>query len=218
MLELAERINEQLPFLSYGLVNERREDGWIVSTQSHMYSAQKAAGCLLLPEPGDVVLLSLDDEGVCFVLSVLERGGEKPVKNRIAIDGSTDLHVQHGDLSITSDRDINLASDKNITCITDRITIQAQKGRAVLKHMTVLGQVLINQAQKIKSIAGSAEYMYKRLTQRLGNSYRYVAEHDEIQSNTTRRVVEDLMTVQTGNTCHLAEETIKIDAEHINLG
>ena len=183
-----------------------------------MHQAQKAASCLLSPETGDLVLISLDNEGLCFVLAVLVRGAENKSPQRISFDGPTHLQVMNGDLSLTSDHDINLASENRIACATDEIAVQAQNARVVSKHLFILGQALTAQIGRIKSIARSVEHVYKLSTQRLDNSFRYVAEHDEIQSKTSRILVEDLMSVQTKNTCHLADETIKIDAEHINLG
>ncbi len=217
-MELAEQLNNQELFLTYGLVKERRDRELMVLTRTGLHMAEKAVSCLILPEPGDVVLLSLDDDGRGYVLSVLKRNQEAFKKNKITLDGSTDLHVQGGDLSITSDSNINLASENGISCSTDSIDVHAKHGRAVLERITVLGKVLINQMEKITSVAHTVEQVYKRLTQRLVNGYRLVEEHDEVQARTSRRLVEDLMTVQTKNTCHLAQETIKIDAEHINLG
>jgi hypothetical protein len=62
------------------------------------------------------------------------------------------------------------------------------------------------------------DHIFDRLTQRLKNHTRYVEDQEEVQTGSSRYLVEDLLTVQTKNTLHQAEEIITLNGEQIHLG
>ena len=67
-------------------------------------------------------------------------------------------------------------------------------------------------------VAETVENIFCRLTQRLENAFCYVKEHEEVQAGSSRRLVEDTMTVHSKNAIHMAEEVIKLNAGQVHLG
>ncbi len=218
MIETANKMESPLPFMIYGRVLANDKKGIWVATDHGEHPAFKALSCLIRPEPGDVVLLSLDDEGACFILSVLIRNEGRESSQDIVFEGSVNLHVRGGDLAVTSEREMSFASEKRISHATERIEVHADEGEAIIGRLSFLGRTLTSQFKRIKTAAKYAEHTYGRLTERLKNCFKYVEDHEELQSKSTRRLVEESLTVQSKNSYQLVEDTVKIDAEQIHLG
>jgi hypothetical protein len=198
------------PTLEYGLVAGHTGDGFAVNCDRGLFNAGVAVSCLVAPEPGDVVILSLDDGGGCYILSILERTEEARRKTELVFDGDVNLNVRDGSMSITSDETISLAS-KNFE-------LTAEEGRVTLEKSSFFGKLVENNIARIRVVADSLDSIVRRAVQRFTSSYRYVEEHEEVQSASTRMIVDGTLTMHTKNTMHIAEGHVKIDAEQIHLG
>ena len=213
----AKQINPQ-PELVYGQVQSDNGADFTVLTDYGLHSAEKAVSCLIQPEPGDTALVSLDGGGACFILSILKRQAGLESPQKIHITGPVDFQVSQGELSFSADEGLNLVSENEISCASTRISLRASSGEAVVERFSFLGQTVTFQARLIKTVAHTAEQFISRFTQHLENAWRYVSDHEESQARTSRKLVEESMTVQSKNTYHLAEEVVKIDAGQIHLG
>jgi hypothetical protein len=174
-------------------------------------------GCLIRPKQGDKVLLSLDGSGQGYILSVLERelAGDR---TDMDFQGNVCLNVKQGDFVIQSDRDISLISNNHLHCASDEFSISARRGKALVNTMTLVGHAVSTQVERITAVALNVEHTFRRFTQRLENAFRFIKDHEEIQTKSTRYLVDDLMAVHTKNTDLTSEEIVKINAEQIHLG
>lgn len=220
MNNLAEKMPENLPQLVYGTVLERKGQTLIVATDYGHSTAHKAVSCMIQPEPGDYVLLSLEalDGDRCFVLSVLQRDAERQHGQEIVFEGPVKFQVNGGDLALSSDQGLTMAAEEDILCVSERIEVQAAQGDVRIGKLDFLGRAVRSQVERVVAVAKAVEKTYDQVTQRMKNSFRYVEEHDEVQSKTKRQLVEESLTVQSKNEYHLTEEVVKIDAEQIHLG
>jgi hypothetical protein len=206
------------PVLEYGLVAGSAGEGFIIVSAGGRYEASQAVSCLVRPEPGDKVLLSFTATGRGYILSVLERPGGKPAPINITLDGPVDLDIRQGGLSIAAAENISLAAGRKLSLAALEVGIDASRGAARIGELSFFGRLFQSQVETVKHIADTLDTIVRRAVQRLTSSYRYVAEHEEIQSASTRMLVEGTLTMQTQNTMHTAEGHIKIDAEQIHLG
>lgn len=84
------------------------EGGWVVATDLGRSRAQKAAGCLLDPEQGDVVLFADLGKGGLYIIQVLireEKEGSRfvfPSGSTVTADGGG-LGIEAGNLSLSGD-------------------------------------------------------------------------------------------------------------------
>jgi len=67
-------------------------------------------------------------------------------------------------------------------------------------------------------VADTVDTVYRRLTERLINAVRFVKEDEEVQTGSTRYLVEDTLTMHSKNAVHMAEEIVTINAEQVHLG
>lgn len=204
----AKRRMTYLPSLQYGVVREDGRTGLVVITEVGDLDADIAVSCLVMPEPGDTVLLSTDETGCSYILSILERPEKRTT--RLAFGGDVEIQVRKGGMTVTTEEAISFAARD--------FELNAHAGKVHIDSLSFAGRMIESQVAKIKVIAETLDSIIRRAVQRLRSSYRYVEEHEEVQSASSRMLVDGTFTIQTKNTMHTAEGHIKIDAEQIHLG
>lgn len=217
MQETARNIESPRLSLGYGTVAGCNGHKIIVQTPAGQMKARRAASCLLVPAAGDQVLLSEDNFGRVYVLSILERP-DHPAENQIALDGATRLTVAEGDLTIVAEKGVTMASPAHVSLSAGELQVQAARADIGLDETTVAGTSLNASFERIRTMARSMDTFIKSWVQRMSSCFRYVREVDETQAASARQLVEGTLTVQTGNSVHIAEGHVKIDAEQIHLG
>lgn len=205
------------PFLSYARVREKTDSGFLLHGDAGSFSAERAAGCLLAPEPGDLVLLSADVSGKAHILCVLER--ERPESpNRLVLQGTSSLEVQSGSFSMMAEGGIHLGSMEALSLTAPCFSLCATQADISLEETRMAGKNLTASLERIRTVAQTMDTFVKNWVQRMVSCFRYVKEHDEKQCASARELVSGTLTVQTGNSVHTAEGHVKIDAEQIHLG
>ncbi|MFA5182013.1 MAG: DUF3540 domain-containing protein [Syntrophales bacterium] len=197
------------PYLEYGMVVEEGEM-LRVETALGSYPALKAASCLMRPRQGDSVLAAFDAEGVCFILSVLMQNQAAGQGNEIILEGDASLHVRRGGLTISADDEVSVVSEK--------LSLTAGTGSATFGECSFIGKTLSAQFASIKTVAGKVENIFQELTEKLIDAFRFVKDHEEIQTGSTRYLVEENLTMHSKNAMHVAEEIVTINAGQVHLG
>lgn len=203
------------PTLEYATVEEAHEGALALRTPHGPATARLAASCLLAPEPGDRVLVSLDREEA-FVLAVLERSGAG--ERRLVLPGPARLEVPEGRLSIAARDGVSLASATEVSLAAPDLAMSAARLTAGVTETAFTGAGLEARVARIKVVARAVDSFLGRCVERMVSCLRQVREHDETQAGSARQIVEGTLTVHTANTVHLAEGHVKIDAEQIHLG
>jgi len=216
MNEVVELYQNVEPGLMSGIVTGEIEGTFMVSTDTESMTAGQAFSCLVKPQEGDKVLLATDATRECFILAVLRRPKDSK-ETDISLDGNVNLHTNNGSLSITSDKDLTIASEDRLSLATGKITVHAEKGAVTLGVLSFIGKSIHSQVKRVKSVANTVENTFLRLTQRLENSFRFINDQEEVQSRSSRYLVEETMTIQAKNAVHIAEENVTINAEQIHL-
>jgi len=208
MHNAAKKLRPAPPVLAYSTVRGRVDGVFLLSGDQGEFRAVRAAGCLLAPRRGDLVLVCAGDDGEAYILNVLRRDGDAP--GEIAYEG--DLTVKTaGDLRLDA------GGDAGVSC-AGTMTLAGKTGEAAFEKVSVLARAAGLKTKVLSVMAQTAEQIFSRLTQRADNAVRLVKEHEEVQAGTARYVVEDQLTMHAKNAAHVAEEVIKIDGEQVHLG
>ena len=218
MNNLALKKNEAQPRMQYGQVLQVEGERFVVRADDFEVAAERAASCLLLPRCGDEVLLVLDDDGTGFILAVLRQQAAAGREAELAFDRPVKVTVKHGGLSLSAERNLTLGSNREILCAAPRLGLHADHGEATFDRLTFFGRSVTGRIKKLKTIAVNVEQVFSRLTQRLTNAFRYVREHEDVQTGSTRYLVEGTLALHAKNASHVAEEIVSINGERINLG
>ena len=209
MQMLLKKENHVQPYLEYGMAAEA-DDILRVETATGTYPARRAASCLMRPQHGDSVLAAFDGEGDCFILAVLIRNQEAPQASEIVLEGDANLHVRRGGLTICADDEVSVVSEK--------LSVTAGTGSATFGDCSFLGKTLSTQFASIRTVAGKVENIFQELTEKLIDAFRFVKDHEEIQTGSTRYLVEENLTMHSKNAMHVAEEIVTINAGQVHLG
>jgi len=205
----AKRTDVLQPALEYGVIVSACEGGFMVTSDQGIITVGVAMSCLVTPETGDVVLISMDESGHSYVLSILERPDRTQKGTELSFDGDLSIMVHGGRMSLASEDSLALASKS--------FELTADEGRVTIEKASFFGRIVENNIEKIKVVAEAMDSIIRRVVQRFTSSYRYVEEHEEVQSASTRMIVDGTLTMHTKNTMHIAEGHVKIDAEQIHL-
>lgn len=181
-------------------------------------TAERAVSCLVEPAAGDTVLLAAGPSGDGYVLAVLRRESPGETPTQLVLDGPASLRVRDGSLSVAAEGDLSLAAARTLGCVASDVSVRADRGSIRVTRMSVAGRFLKSTVQRVRSVALDVDAVCRRLTQRLGDSFRYVADHDETQAKSQRVLVEDTATLHSKNTMIVSEEHVVVNAEQIHLG
>ncbi len=218
MINLALKRKGIQPRMQYGQVLDVEGGRFVVRADDFEVSAERAASCLLLPRCGDEVLLVLDDHGTGFILAVLRQQTAEGQEAELAFDHSVKVTVKHGGLSLSAEQNLNIGSDREIVCAAPKMGLHADEGEATFDRLTYLGRSVTGHIKNLKTVAVNVEQIFSRLTQRLTNAFRYVREHEDVQTGSTRYLVEETLALHAKNANHVAEEIVSINGKQINLG
>lgn len=219
---------EQATTLIYGRVLHCKGVYYEVDTDNGVFSCERADGCLLRPNVGDLVLAATaGPDGQGFVLSVIKRQERNKAVAELDVQGELHIKTRGGNLNITSQGgDLNLAADKDLSLFAvadaaiagQTLTAGAQTAELKAGRVSVVARLFTGSYKTVSLAAGAVEHAFTSLTQKLRNAVRMVEEHDEVLVGSARLAVEESYTVQTKNEMHSAEEIIKLDAEEVHLG
>jgi len=217
MLSLAKKPDMTTPSLEYGRVSGREEGIFLVTGAFGAYRAERAVSCLIAPHLGDEVLTAVSGKGDCFILSVLRRREGEATANELLFSGPVRMHVQEGGFDLTATEAVSIAAGTELAMAAPKMTVHAGQAQATMERFSFLTSFFNGTMKEVKVVAGKVENVIQRLTERLTNSARFVTEHEEIQTGSTRYLVEENLTMHSKNAMHVAEELVSINAEQIHL-
>lgn len=217
MLSLAKKPEVIQPSLEYCRVTGKEGAGFIVTGAFGEYQAETSVSCLIAPHVGDEVLTVLNGEKACYILSVLKRREEKVTSNELLFSGPVQMHIQDGGFNLSSSGTVSFAAATELAMAAPKMTVHAGQAQATVERLSFLTSIFNGTMKEAKIVAGRVEHVFQRLTERLTNSCRFVTEHEEIQTGSTRYLVEENLTMHSKNAMHVAEELVSINAEQIHL-
>jgi hypothetical protein len=175
--------------------------------------ARQAAGCLLEPAPGDVVLILRQDSGDNYVLNVLEK--QDPGR-ALRFPGDLALDVSQGRCTLRA-QDLDMTGMRTASLRGREVTLAGQEGRMRFVRLDVLARTLEARIQDVKSLGEKIQIAASNLTSRLGRVLRLTG-HELHRARSVRTEVEQRFAVQAGQVSVLAEEEVSVDGEKIHLG
>ncbi|MFD4840213.1 DUF3540 domain-containing protein [Achromobacter sp. NPDC058515] len=197
------------------LVDAHDHAFFTVSNRVHgrQYQVKRAASCLLLPEPGDRVLVSGDAAGGLYIIAVLEQGA----------GGRATLHVD-GELALSADA-LTLKANSRLAMEADAFSLKAGSGDvdtvdwAIKSHRYTLASVELDvMALTSKYTGDQRESYYQSVTETTGRSARYVTGTDTVKA-VNLDYAADFIARLSGNTTLINGETlIKADGKQILVG
>lgn len=191
--------------------------------------AQLAPSCLLQPEIGDVVLLCLAPEMPStavrngthalpcrqHILAVLSR--VDAAQSSVMLPGGVRFATQAGSLRVEG-HEIELAASAALKARTPQLTIEAVRGDLRFGHANASAGSITACIGELQLFARKLATQVDRLLLKARNSFRTVAELDDLHAGRTRWEVDGHAQLHARQTTLLAEGVVKIDGQRIDLG
>lgn len=213
-MNTARRIDDGAATQEVGAVTSIEGDAITVETGAGPRAAVRAAGCLLRPAEGDLVLLASSRRG-CWVLSVLERDDVSPA--RVALDGDLELHAD-GALRVTARDGVEVATAAPVSVVAGAVGVHAAEGTVAVERVTLLGGVLSVDVAKARVVARAVEGVFERVTQRAKRAYRFVEEVEQLRAGTVDYAAKELLTVHGRGAAVTADALVKVDGAQVHIG
>jgi len=186
-----------------------------VATSRGSYRARVAASCLVEPLDGDRVLVATDAAGRAYVLAVLERAADEPVRLRV-----------EGDLSVTAGgrirfvaRDgVDIATERDVKVVGRELGVTMREANFLIDAIGYVGKVARIDTGKIKSVVGLLDQVAERFSLKAKRSYRFIDEVDITRAEEVDVRARGTFNARGKNAVMNAEELVKVDAKQIHLG
>lgn len=209
MENVARKIEPKLVFQEHARVVDRRPGGQIVVRAAlRDVIAKRAVSCLVEAQPGDLVLLSVEEGGEAFVLAVLSR--ESP-NTTLEFDGDVHLRSRTGQVTIAAQAGVEILSPAPVGVTTSRLDIRAVE-------TSIVGQALDVAATAVRAELGKAKVTLDTLMQRVRHSFRRVEGLDQVKAKQIDYEAEQNLRLRGENALITGDDLVKLNAEQIHLG
>ncbi|KYG05842.1 hypothetical protein BE21_38220 [Sorangium cellulosum] len=179
------------------------------------YAAKRAVSCLVEPELGDRVLVALHDGG-CHVLAVLDREREAPT--RLVAEGDLQVSTPGGRFTVTAAEGVSIVTPAEVAVAAGKVRVAADEGSLALGALTYVGEQLVAQVRRVKTVARSVESVADRWVQRLDRAYRFIAESEQVRTQYYEIKAKAAVNIKAEATLVSSGELTKIDGGQIHLG
>ena len=184
-------------------------DVFTVSTPEGSFKALKAFSCLVAPKISDEVVIYRDDEQNVYITDILIRHDNRHIEI-VAKDGLS-IKTEDANLDLSSRRSITLNAAHSLDAF-------AEKANVVISKVSFLTRLVAFKSERLKVITSMYQGAIDHFHLKSDSMTRHVSGHEELQCDSSRKVVKgsDIYSVKESIT--IAEGQVKIDAEQINMG
>lgn len=187
---------------------------FLVDIAGKAICCRRAYSCLVIPEPGDRVML-VGDAGPIYITAILERQGNRSV--RIAMDG--DLTVKAtGHICLEGTAGASLHGGKNLDLAGEQVTLQSKESEFIAEKAAFLCAEVQGHVGLLRLIGNSMEAVFQRMAQTCRHSFRAIAGTDHLRAAHMDHEASESLRLHARNMLLTAEDLTKIDADQIHLG
>lgn len=173
--------------------------GFTILRHGQAEAALRAFSCLVEPAPGDLVLVGRA-EGEAFILAVLARSGDAPM--RVALpDGAT----------IT-------AADGHLTLDAGRLDLRAGATEVTTRSLDVTAGRTDASLGRIALLAEAIETIAQRIVGRFRRSIRIVEDSDQVRARDIDQRATGHMHMRGDAVTLQGSALVKLRADQIHLG
>jgi len=190
-------------------VTEVGTDYFMVTAEGVSIKAHKAFSCLVEPKVSDEVVIYRDDRHKLYITDILHR----PEPSAIEILAKDGLHIK------TADADLDLSSGQDIRLNASRaLDAYAEKANVVVSKVRFLTRLVTFRSETLRVITTLYHGVIDDLHLKSKHVTRFVSGHEELQCDSSRKIVKESDIYSVKESITIAEGQVKIDAEQINMG
>lgn len=204
------------PTMAHAIISGQTEQWFFLQTSQGELRARCAVSCLIAPEIGDTVLLSVSEDPMSsYILSILLRPeADHSVLN---IPGGATFKTAQGQLVIQATA-ISMKSQQSLNLDTATLTVQAQEAEVRLSRLLSWIEQAETLVSTIKLVAKNITTTVERRILKAKESFKWIEQVDETRAGRVRMDIEGRFQMQSRHTSIKSEGLVAIDGKKINLG
>ncbi|WP_254604494.1 DUF3540 domain-containing protein [Achromobacter insolitus] len=211
MMKSAARLNRMAydPVHLLGELLHREPDGsYAVACDGRVWTVQRAASCLLEPQPGDEVLISGPDPARIYLIAVT-----------VQADATRSTMQAEGDLILRScTGDVLLEGGRAVRVRTPDYAIEAEDERHTCGRIRMVAKQLHATVGEMQLVGRSYEAVLDRLTVMARLSLRSVSEMDQVRAGAIDFQADHTARLHAAYTVVTGGDLVKVDAKQIHMG
>lgn len=176
--------------------------------------ARRAASCLLVPRPGDRVLVDLGAEA--FVLAVLEQGGERPAE--VLFEGDATIRSRTGRIDVDAPEGLRVSTRRTFEVVSRAVAIASGKAELVLGEVSAVAAIARASFDDAGLVARTFDVVAERITERAERVFRFVSEMDQLRARHFDYRAEHSAQIKGENTVVVARQVARVDGAQVHIG
>lgn len=186
--------------------------GLVVQAAGCIRTATTAAGCLLQPASGDLVLLSRQGHN-CFVVTVLEQAS---AQGRIRYPGT--LTIDANDLELHGHERVRIVSDDQMHTTAAAMDFTSNATTLRSRHLSLTADEGTARIDKARFIAGLTEVFSKRIFQCARQVVRRVEDVETLHVGQLVQHVRKGLTTRAHRISLTSRKDMQVKGERIHMG
>ncbi|MBI4703786.1 MAG: DUF3540 domain-containing protein [Deltaproteobacteria bacterium] len=188
---------------------------WRVRVHDRQPLARRGRGCLVQPEPGDLVLLLAAGAEPWPIVAVLERSSG--ASTRLVAEGDVELRVG-GRLALHAACGMSVASGRDCAVLAPRLRLQAAEAVAQAGGLSLVAERARFELGQLLVRAARSESRVGRVLARLGQALRRVAETDRVRAREIDAGARETLAVRGRATVLRGEKSATVHGGQIHCG
>ena len=204
------------PAMVHAIVSGHTEQGFFMQTARGELRARCAVSCLIVPEIGDTVLLSVSEDPMSsYILSILLRPhGDH---STLSIPGGAILKTTQGQLVIQSEA-VSIHGKQALNFDSTALAVRALEAEGRITRLQSWFEHAQTFVSALKLVAKSTTTSVERRILKARESFKWVEQVDETRAGRVRLDIEGRFQMQSRHTSIKSEGLVAIDGKKINLG
>lgn len=195
------------------------EDGFceVTSMDGHRtLRCRRAASCLLLPAPGDTVMVAGPHDEALYLIAVVAQADSSQAT--LAVDGDLRLQSRRGGIAIQGAGAIELQSDTAVATRSPQWTLAAERAQCTVSELDYQGAEVRFSVLVSRFVGRACEVVLDRLHLLTRSSFRITEEVEQVRAGQIDMQASRTLRLHAKNTLVTSKELVKVDAEQIHMG
>ncbi|MDQ0570334.1 hypothetical protein QFZ42_002168 [Variovorax paradoxus] len=177
---------------------------------------RRAASCLLVPAPGDTVMVAGPSDGALYVIAVVAQADKRQAT--LSVDGDLRLQSKRGAIAIRSAGTLDLHSDTAMATSAPEWKLTAERGQCNVSELDYRGAELRFSVLVTRFLGRACEVVLDRFHLLTRSSFRVVEEAEHVRAGHIDIQASQTLRLHAKNTLVTSKELVKVDAEQIHMG
>lgn len=186
-----------------------------INLAGDLKKAKKAFSCIIDPEPDDIIICTENNNGMVFILGIIERPNSK--KMNISFPSDAQIQAKKGKLSINSNDNVTIAS-KDVNFFSNKVIHKSQEAVVAYDNITANGNELQANYKTVRLISNLINTMAKQVIDRFKGYIRSTEDNDMVKAGQMTRRADGLYSMDSKHTIMNSKKSTKIDGEKILMG